>query len=239
MILPGDSFQLEYRYEAPSQDLLNSWKKENKTTGFHLTWFLQDGNGTKITDDKSSKSDVLSWDSLSEDDKVDRKHKGLELARQFAKHFRLQNMSVDTLVERAITKKIVSTDLLQKPGSGMLCSKSHLLEGHDDSLFGQIISFLKTNVNDIDDYENGESSVADHLYVNIDVEDDIHDDITTGFKLFSALVFCPDPNHLEKLKPYKFTYNLVTSQSLPTIVQAIVNAAESKLYKIEFSELYK
>ena len=226
------SFQLEYRYEAASQELLNSWA-DKRMTGFHLTWFLQDSNGVRLTNDKSG--ELLSWDSVrgSVEPGVTRDsfHKGLDLAFQFAKQNRLKNMPVDTLVERVITLKIVSTNLLQRPG--MLCSESHLFVGHDDSLFRQMISIMNTNVYDIDKYNYDGSNMTNHLQ-----EKDIHADMVTGFKLFSALVFCPDSTHLEKLKPYKFTYNLVTSQSLPTIVQAIVNAAESKFYKIEFSELY-
>ena len=227
------SFQLEYRYEAASQELLNSWA-DKRMTGFHLTWFLQDSNGVRLTNDKSG--ELLSWDSVrgSVESGVTRDsfHKGLDLAFQFAKQKRLKNMPVDTLVERVITQKIVSTNLLQRPG--MLCSESHLFVGHDDSLFRQMISIMNTNVYDIDKYNYDGSNMTNHLQ-----EKDIHADMVTGFKLFSALVFCPDSTHLEKLKPYKFTYNLVTSQSLPTIVQAIVNAVESKHHVAEFGSFYE
>ena len=64
------------------------------------------------------------------------------------------------------------------------------------------------------------------------------EDISIGFKVFAALVFCPDPVHLENLKPYKFIFDLLTTQSLPTIVRTIVTAIEQDDNNVEFSKFY-
>ena len=50
-------FQVQYRYQFTSQDLLNSWQ-DKRMTGFDLNWFIKDINGTEhgnITASESTK----------------------------------------------------------------------------------------------------------------------------------------------------------------------------------------
>ena len=49
------------------------------------------------------------------------------------------------------------------------------------------------------------------------------EDITTGYMIFSAMVYCPEST----LKIYQFLNSLISTQSPRTIIQAIVNTIQS------------
>ena len=63
-------------------------------------------------------------------------------------------------------------------------------------------------------------------------------DVATGFKVYSALLFCPESAQLEALKPYRFLSNLIKIQSLPTIVRSIVSARGQGVYSLQFNRFY-
>ena len=63
-------------------------------------------------------------------------------------------------------------------------------------------------------------------------------DVATGFKVYSALLFCPESAQLETLKPYRFLSNLIKIQSLHTIVRSIVSARGQGVYSLHFNRFY-
>ena len=233
--LAFESFQLEYRIEAASGELLNSREGE-RMTGFNLTWFIQDSNGTQLTCEPKNKED-LSWDVRNE--KIGAEyHKMMRKTIQLVKDMRFFNASQDKILEKVITSKIITSDFLRTPKS--LCYENQLISGHEESLFGQLSNLTafdidemrrETNlsvIGDVDDLSNLTTSVKENSL----------EDIRNGFKVFAALVFCPDSAHLEKLKPYKFIFDLVTTQSLSTIVRTIVTAIERDPNNAEFNKFY-
>ena len=229
------SFQLEYRSEAVSQELLSSWEGK-RMTGFNLTWFLQDSNGTQLTGEPKKRGG-LSWDARSEKTGAEY-HEVMRKTIQLAKDMRLLNVSEGEIVERVITDKIISTDFLGTPDR--ICSESQFISGHEESIYRQLSNLTvfaidemrrETNmtvIGDEDDLTNLTSRVKENSL----------EDITNGFKVFAALVFCPDSAHLEKLKPYKFIFDLLTTQSLPTILRTIVTARERDPENVEFKQFY-
>ena len=230
------SFQLEYRIEAVSGVLLNSREGE-RMTGFNLTWFIRDSNRTQLTREPKNK-DGLSWDVRNE--KIGGEyHEMMRKTIQLAKDMRFFNVSQDKMVEWVITNKIITTDFLRTPES--LCSENQFISEHEESLFGQLSNLTtfdvdamrrETNmtvIGDEDDLTNLTSSNKENSL----------EDMKNGFKVFTALVFCPDSAHLEKLKPYKFIFDLLTTQSLPTIIRTIVTAIERDANNAEFNKFYE
>ena len=41
------SFQVKYRYQFTSLELLDSWQ-DRRMTGFNLSWFIKDSNGSQV-----------------------------------------------------------------------------------------------------------------------------------------------------------------------------------------------
>ena len=165
-------------------------------------------------------------------------HKVMSKTIELARNMSSLNMSHDKIMELVITSKIISTDFLGT--SEEQCSDGQFLARHEEKLCSQLsnltafaVDEMKRNTNmtvigDLDDQSNLTSRLKETTI----------EDISIGFKVFAALVFCPDPVHLENLKPYKFIFDLLTTQSLPTIVRTIVTAIEQDDNNVEFSKFY-
>ena len=137
------SFRLQYKFEAVSRELLSS-PEDGRMTGFNLTWFLQDSNGTQLTHEAKNKGG-MSWDDRSKNNGAEY-HEMMRKTVQLAKDMRLLNVSRDKMVEGVITNKIISTDFLGTPEG--LCSQSQFLAGHEEGIYRQLSNLTAFEVNE-------------------------------------------------------------------------------------------
>ena len=63
-------------------------------------------------------------------------------------------------------------------------------------------------------------------------------DVVTGFKILSALKYCPSITYVDKMKPYKFLVDLVSTHSLPVILRSTVSALELGIHNVELMAFY-
>ena len=214
-------FHVEYEYQRSTRDLLEAWENK-RMTGFNLSWFVDSENALETFDTGSQ----LSWeDPVPNSVPQSYEHQALDRAMKFAKYFRRQGMSVDALLERVIAIKIVDTDFLDYPDR--LQSREQLFSGVPDKSFNQNLTLMKDRV------------MNNHIHKGSFEEDETsEEDLIAGFNIFSALVYSPDPKHIQHLKDYKLIYNKVRMQPLTNIVQTLLNFADETFYKSEFDQLY-
>ena len=132
------SFQLQYKSEAVSPNLLNSLEGER------MTGFLQDSNGTQLTGEAKDKGG-LSWDARSKKNGSEY-HEVMRKTIQLAKDMTLLNVSEDKMVEKVITNKIISTNFLRTPEG--LCSEGQFLSGHEEGIYRQLSNLTAFEVNE-------------------------------------------------------------------------------------------
>ena len=158
------SFTVVYRYTL-NQQLLGSWQ-EKRMGGFRLSWFLQDSNGTRLTE---SKPDMpQDWKPESS---LPRYHEQyLVNMVQLASGGRKENMTRKTIINLTIEKKV---ELIE---SGSLQYTSMCLGG-------QIVNSSRSLV-----FEAFNLKLGNNLTNNL-----ISDDIETGFMMFSSMIYCFEP----------------------------------------------
>ena len=204
--LTFSSFQLVYRYETPSPQLLDSWL-DARMTGFELNWFIESQNGSRITE-TLPKVDGKWRNKVSTPE-----HQELWLTKtsQLARHYRLQGLSREEIVQRIVRKKMMVTDFVHK--SDHICMGGQVKTNHYKTLFEEVL-------------------------IEVDDEGPItnQEDLQNGFATFVAIVFCPDV--VEELKLYKFVDDLLTSQSPGTIMRATINTIEAATLKEDLSSKF-
>ena len=120
---------------------------------------------------------------------------------ELAKNARKRNTTTHEILEQAITKKMT----LIHNGSiqyDTMCADNQFIKEFYHLVFSSI-TFPPDDV--------------------LDQSIPTNEDITTGFMLFSAVLYCPEP----VLKLYQFLHNLLSYHSPRTIIQAVVNTIES------------
>ena len=188
------SLQISYQYIFTSNQLIDSWENR-RMTGFQLNWFLQDCNETKFAKKTLNLEPKIAVASFQE----------VSLVRmvQLAGQARLHNVSREEVVDKAIQEKV---KLLQ---SGVLPYSTMCLGGQ---FIPKIIDFTFGQINfELEERNINEGFVTD-------------DDITTGFMMFSAIVYCSKPVALSL-----FLHSLLSTQSPRTIIQATVNTIQSDI----------
>ena len=101
------SFHVWYNYQASSQQLLDSWQVK-QMTGLKLSWFIEDNNGTKVTERMAEKP----TDWRTEPTKASYMDERLVMMVEIARQARVKNMSREELIDRVIQENIVKTFFL-------------------------------------------------------------------------------------------------------------------------------
>ena len=198
-----------YRYKA-NQQLLASWE-DKRMTGFKLSWFLQDNNGSSLTEIQPSVNctAIFSFLCQSETQNMtqDWKPEAASPAYQeqqllsmvlLATQARIQNVGWEEVINRTILEK---AKLIQ---NGQLHYTSMCFEGQIKPNHHSVIVGLNIGVN---------STTGD-------VATD--EDLLTGFMMFSTMIYCS-----ESVPLYQFLQGLLSTQSPRTIIQATVNTIQS------------
>ena len=168
-------------------------------TGFRLSWYLQDSYGNNITEMKSDMP--ANW--MPANAKVPRSiNPFLTRAVQLASFARLRNISREEIIERTIKEK---AEIVQ---SGYIDYVNMCTDGQISKFSARKKLFGKVTLGLIVDR-------TDAAITDIDV--------TTGFMIYSAMVYCPDSN----LKLYQFLHSLLSTKSPRTIIKATVSTIES------------
>ena len=55
------SIVIGYRYQAAKKDVLDAWE-DKRVTGFKVNWFIQDSNGTRMTEELPARTE--DWKSI-------------------------------------------------------------------------------------------------------------------------------------------------------------------------------
>ena len=202
--LTFSSFQLVYRYETSSSQLLDSWQ-DARMTGFELNWFIESRNGSRQTErlpqvagEWRNKVSIPEYQEL-----------WLTNTSQLARHYRLQNLSREEMVQRIVRKKMMATDFVHK--SDHICMGGQVKTSHFKTLFEEVL-------NEVDDEGQIKRIYRTDLSTN-------EEDLQNGLVIFVAIVYCPDI--VEELKLYKFVDDLLTSQNPGTIMRATINTIEA------------
>ena len=190
-------FMVWYNFTVTSPELLDSWK-DKRMTGFRLNWFLRNRNGSSMTE--KSPDMLTDWRPADADI---RRYKSSYLGKMvqlasLAK--KKKNMSRDEIVKKVMIGK-AELILSGSIEFTTMCSQGQVKPEHFSKLFSSIkldlsLDATKTTVND--------------------------EDITTGFMIFSVVVYCSESVALSQ-----FLHSLLTTQSPRTIIQATVNTIES------------
>ena len=209
-------FHLEYRFEAPHKELLDKWGNK-RMTGFNMTWYLRNGTGAQVNHKPNSVSRVT---LSTEKEKAKAKNSDTDLnnAILLSRHLRAnKHMSQKEILEWVITEKINASGFFKRKS----CLAQQYSSGEERGLIEQLLN--KEELTD-----KNKQTDSNHN----------SEDVATGFKVYSALLFCPESAQLETLKPYRFLSNLVKIQSLPSIVGSIVSARGQGVYSVQFTGFY-
>ena len=162
--LTFSSIQVKYKYHFTSRDLLDSWQ-DRKMTGFSLSWFLKDSNGSHLTE---MKHDLTADWKHPEVDIPKYRNPFLETMVQLASKARLSNMSA-VMKEVIQTKKELITNGLLNYTS--ICSGGQVEQEFQSRIFGNVNLGLNMHESDIITEE---------------------EDLKTGFMIYSALISCSE-----------------------------------------------
>ena len=186
-------------------------------TGFNMTWYLRNSTGAQVTH-KSNGVNRVTLSTEKEKGKAKDYDTDLNSAILLSEHLRAnKRMSQMEILEWVITEKI--------NGSGFFKRQNCLAQQYSS---GEERGFIEQLLNKEELTEKNKQTDNNHN----------SEDVATGFKVYSALLFCPESAQLETLKPYRFLSNLVKIQSLPTIVRSIVSARGQGVYSVQFNRFY-
>ena len=160
------SFHGKYQQSPTSLELLDSWE-DRKMTGFRLGWFLQDSNGSCLTDKKPDM------------------HKNWKPETTVATHWEQYLVRMVQLAGRAREKNMTREKILNVT----IRAKAKLIT----RLFIQYNSMCSGGQVKKSFYPK----VLDELNIQITGDKTINniteEDIETGFMMFSAIIFCSEP----------------------------------------------
>ena len=159
------SITIEYSYNFSSKQLLDSWVNK-RMTGFRLSWYFQDINGTRLTD---SMPDVpADWRQRA----TEPRYQEPQLVKMviLANRARGRNMAGKELVKRVMQEKIAivhSGDLKY----GRICKGGQVKAEHFPEVFAEGIKNVQI------------SSPQTEIII---------EDVLTGFMIYSAIVYCSE-----------------------------------------------
>ena len=189
--------KFQYRYSYSSRELVDSWKGQNMT-GFRLSWFLEDANGSRLTEELPDMPDK--WIPAQADVPQYQEPYLLKMV-SLASVLRVRNMTREEVIESILQLKTMQI----KNGSidpSNQCLEGQLMKDYYSKVFAQVQHELN------------------HDAIQTEVT---KEDIETGLLVFSAIVYCPEGT----IKLYHFLYSLLATQSPRTIIQATVNTIQS------------
>ena len=171
-------------------------------TGFQLNWFLKDASGNRVTETLPGKDTPSKWKPMNGHPSFVQDI--LQKLVVLASIARKQNMTTHQIINKVIQEKsrLIKIKFLHYR---TMCAGSQLLKVHYPAVFDQLNLGL-----------TGQSPPVIRK-----------EDITTGFMLTSAMVYCPKP----VFTIYDFLRRLVTSETPRTIIQATVNTIQSEIIK--------
>ena len=214
-----NSITVGYKYEAADRELLTSWK-DQRMTGFTLNWFVQDSNGTLITEKLPHRPE----DWKSTEVRIDPGYTD-EIFNQsvlIAMQWRMQNITEEDMIGTIVEEKVVDYNVLESLDGPDYLGDSFCLETMEwpalPGRLGEMLDKLLGNETD--------GAITD-------------EDIRVGFSIYSATVFCA--NTPKKL--YTFFSNLVSTETPRTLLLALVNTIRSTSVhrssdKTELNKLY-
>ena len=155
------SINVLYRYTA-NQQLLDSWQ-EKRMTGFRLSWFLKDINGSRLTGTQN----------LTEDWKPEAQSPGYQEQQlvsmvQLATQARTENVVLEEVIHRTIKEKAKLIQNGQLDYASM-CSGGQIRPDHYN-----VVAGLNIGLNDT---FGGVAS---------------DEDVVTGFMMFSTMIYCSE-----------------------------------------------
>ena len=159
------AFQVQYRYEVSSQEVLDSWQNK-RMTGFRLGWFLRDTNGTRLTEIKPDLPNVWNYENAVPRFKGDILRNMVKLARQA----RINGMSRVQILTKTVQEKanMMINGSFQDIS---ICSHDQVQPQFYSQVFQDVTFGLKMNQSD----------------------DDISDeDVKTGFMIFYTIAYCSE-----------------------------------------------
>jgi hypothetical protein len=194
------SFEVTYTYKAASQQLLNSWQ-EKRVTGFQMNWYIQDQNGSRLTE---ARSEAEEWKEITATPMTTSRDSGRSSVMamvDLARYARMENMTNKDITRKVLEEKVRLIEI------GTIdvgeCSGGQIQ--HDIMLFNKLYkSFVGKNFRAVS-------------------EDAIDDDVRNGFTIFATVVVCPEEN----FKISRFLQKLVSTESPRTILQSTVNTIQS------------
>ena len=198
--LDFNSIIVTWKYEFSDQTNLSSWEG-NTMTGFSVQWTIKGSNETQLT------SDV--WKPLSADPLCN--NLGYTCTPEFIKVVKIvadskavmpKNELMATVIKDKANffRQIIEQDILPRMCSNGILTKKALTH------------FLRT-LPTYEQTDNTEPSTEDII------TEPSSEDITTGFELYSAIIYCSEEN----LKLYKFFHSVVSANTPRTIIQSVVN----------------
>ena len=192
----------QYSYQFAGEELLDSWDGA-RMTGFRMTWYIEDDNGTQVT--QTLPSLPGGWKSLE----AEPRYTDTELVRtvRLAREARGRNITMEEILSAVFegNERGREAALINKEE---VCSKEDPYSAY----------VMKPRYYDI-----SYGVLTDSLtYTDTAHEDITEEDIRTGLEILASLRHCPD----ESVKIYGFIVNLLSTESPRTIIQSVVNTIE-------------
>ena len=200
------SLPVSYHYKADNRDLVNSWQ-DMRMTGFNLSWYISEKNGTSRPPKKSPPSQK--WKPVQFIPGFrDANRNNLVRMVSLAKEVQSQNITWDQVKIRLVKEKY------EKGKDHKDENSYNTFKNIDRCVNGQYA--LQTRTKYINNINLGVSIPPDWTF---DPGETTDDDIKMGFQLYSSAVSCP--GQAEEL--YNFLARLIEQENGATILRAIVN----------------
>ena len=149
--------------KGKGKQMTNSSDGERRMTGFTLNWFIEDINGSQLTEKLPPRQEHWKQEVPIPKYKEPLLAEMVQLARQL----RMQNMTKEKILEEAINKKRKLVKKLQEKG---MCRMGQVIPKNREGAFSKLV----TNIND-----------------KLTEEPPSQKDIKIGYQIFQAIVYCP------------------------------------------------
>ena len=128
------AFHVWYRYQAASQQLLDSWQ-DKRMTGFKLNWYIQDVDGIRVTKTAANGTNTK---STNEDYYDDGLNQMVELARQA----RVKGLTAENFIDMVTKVKMDKTRFLELSAK---CDGNQLTLDDRTEVLNDTYTFLDDN----------------------------------------------------------------------------------------------
>ena len=156
------SFEVSYKYHSVNEQLLEDRTKNLTVSGFTLDWYLQEANGTRLTEKLPERPE--DWKTGVPAPMYE--NPWFRKMVMLAKELRVQNLTRSQIKERIIQAKVQNITLLSDLSQ---CAHGNV---NSTGYLNETFASLVTSVND----EEGTAT---------------KEDLEVGFELFGIVTFCP------------------------------------------------